>query len=177
MSVRDFGAAVRAADSALVLERDRSAVQLIYGQAYLAAHREHPVAAYHRARFWIIQGKELAEAERLLLAYLSGPELRSGASSRAGAHWRLGQLYDRLDREGDARAVPAGGRSRLAAQAWPPAAYAAAIRDLTFRTAQPPYRSRVTDRHTGSSPQMLARSVPLIPFSGPAASVQGSSAK
>jgi tetratricopeptide (TPR) repeat protein len=64
-----------------------------------AASPAHPVAAYHRARLWIIEGERLAEAERLLLAYLARPERRGGSASRAGAHWRLAQLYDRLDRE------------------------------------------------------------------------------
>ena len=41
----------------------------------------------------------LADAERLLLGYLAGPEWRRGVASRAGAHWRLAQLYERQDRD------------------------------------------------------------------------------
>ena len=62
-----------------------------------AARPEHPIAAYHRARLWVVDGERPAEAERLLRAYLAGPERRGGAASRAGAHWRLGQLYERQD--------------------------------------------------------------------------------
>ena len=68
-----------------------------------AARPDHPVAAYHRARLWIIEGERLAEAERLLLGYLQGPERRGGAASRAGAHWRLAQLYERQDRDDRAK--------------------------------------------------------------------------
>jgi tetratricopeptide (TPR) repeat protein len=64
-----------------------------------AARPGHPVAGYHRARLWIIEGERLVDAERLLLAYLEGPERRGGAASRAGAHWRLAQLYERQDRD------------------------------------------------------------------------------
>jgi tetratricopeptide (TPR) repeat protein len=67
--------------------------------AIYAARPRHPVAAYHRARLWVIEGERLGDAERLLLAYLEGPERRGGAASRAGAHWRLAQLYERQDRD------------------------------------------------------------------------------
>jgi tetratricopeptide (TPR) repeat protein len=70
-----------------------------FTQRIYAAHPGHPVAAYHRARLWVIEGKRLAEAERLLLGYLAVPERRRGLASRAGAHWRLGQLYERQDRD------------------------------------------------------------------------------
>jgi hypothetical protein len=68
-----------------------------------AAFTSHPVAAYHRARLWIIERERPAEAERLLLRYLSGPERRGGKASRAGAHWRLAQLYARQDRDQHAK--------------------------------------------------------------------------
>jgi tetratricopeptide (TPR) repeat protein len=42
MAARDFGAAVRAADSAEALAPDRSAVQLVVGQAYLSHARDNP---------------------------------------------------------------------------------------------------------------------------------------
>ena len=67
------------------------------------ARPSHPVAAYHRARLWIIEEERLAEAERLLLAYLRAPERRGGAASRAGAHWRLAQVYQRQNRDDHAR--------------------------------------------------------------------------
>ena len=67
------------------------------------AFPSHPVAAYHRARLWIIDKERPAEAERLLLRYLSGPERRGGNASRAGAHWRLAQLYARQDRDAHAK--------------------------------------------------------------------------
>jgi len=68
-----------------------------------AARPDDPVAGYHRARLWIIEGERLADAERLLLGYLAYPEQRGGVASRAGAHWRLAQLYERQDREQHAR--------------------------------------------------------------------------
>lgn len=83
------------------LEDDRLREELTNG-VYEAAP-DHPLAAYHRARLWIIEGERLVEAERLLLRYLAGPEQRGGAASRAGAHWRLAQLYERQDREDRAR--------------------------------------------------------------------------
>ncbi|MGI9041395.1 MAG: hypothetical protein ACR2HK_09950 [Gemmatimonadales bacterium] len=78
--------------------RNEDLRESLTAQVY-AAYPDHPVAAYHRARLWVIEGERLQEAERLLLGYLSGPERRGGAASRAGAHWRLGQLYERQDRE------------------------------------------------------------------------------
>jgi tetratricopeptide (TPR) repeat protein len=68
-----------------------------------AARPEDPVAAYHRARLWIIEGDRLPEAEKLLLGYLEGPERRGGAASRAAAHWRLARLYERQNRDELAR--------------------------------------------------------------------------
>jgi len=78
--------------------RNEDLRESLTAQVY-AAYPDHPVAAYHRARLWVIEGERLPEAEHLLLGYLSGPERRGGTASRAGAHWRLGQLYERQDRE------------------------------------------------------------------------------
>lgn len=75
-----------------------AARERLTGRVY-RAHPRHPVAAYHRARLWVMEGERLADAERLLLGYLAGPEWRRGVASRAGAHWRLAQLYERQDRD------------------------------------------------------------------------------
>lgn len=72
-------------------------------QRIYASHPRHPVAQYHRARLWVIEREQPEQAERLLLRYLAGPEWRSGSASRAGAHWRLAQLYERQDREEQAK--------------------------------------------------------------------------
>lgn len=83
---------------AAAAQRDREVREALTHRVY-TARPEHPVAAYHRARLWVIQGERLDDAERLLQGYLAGPELRAGVASRAGAYWRLGQLYDELDRK------------------------------------------------------------------------------
>ena len=72
-------------------------------QRIYAAHADHPVALYHRARLWVTEGERLEEAERLLLRYLDAPEWRAGAATRAGAHWRLAQLYERQDQKAYAK--------------------------------------------------------------------------
>ncbi|HYC32335.1 MAG TPA: hypothetical protein VEB59_08620 [Gemmatimonadales bacterium] len=78
--------------------RDAGRRERLTARLYAARQRD-PLAAYHRARLWIIEGDRLAEAERLLLGYLAAPERRGGAATRAGAHWRLARLYERLDRD------------------------------------------------------------------------------
>ena len=101
-AVPDTGTALLGAFLGAVGSLDDEALREELTAAIYAARPDHPIAAYHRARLWVIEGERLAEAERLLLGYLSGPERRGGAASRAGAHWRLAQLYERQDR--DARA-------------------------------------------------------------------------
>ena len=82
--------------------RDRKRREALTAAVY-RAHPGHPVAAYHRARLWVIERKEPAAAERLLLGYLRRVGPRSGSASPAGAHQRLGQLYARTDRDEEAR--------------------------------------------------------------------------
>ena len=82
--------------------RDRKRREALTAAVY-RAHPGRPVAAYHRARLWVIERKEPAAAERLLLGYLRGVGPRSGSASPAGAHQRLGQLYARTDRDEEAR--------------------------------------------------------------------------
>jgi tetratricopeptide (TPR) repeat protein len=60
-------------------------------------------ARYARARLWVLQGKELPQAISILQAYIAEPE-RPGAPGVAGAHWRLGQAYEKLKRETEALA-------------------------------------------------------------------------
>jgi tetratricopeptide (TPR) repeat protein len=98
-AVPDTGTALLGAFLGAVGSLDDEALREELTAAIYAARPDHPIAAYHRARLWVIEGERLAEAERLLLGYLSGPERRGGAASRAGAHWRLAQLYERQDRD------------------------------------------------------------------------------
>ena len=63
-----------------------------------------PVVRYARARMWVIQGKQLADAVGLLQSYLALPQPPAGAASFGGAHWRLGQAYEKLKREPEALA-------------------------------------------------------------------------
>lgn len=60
-----------------------------------AAQPKDASVRYARARLWILQNRELDRAEALLTEYISLEELPRGAPSIAGAHWRLGQLYEK----------------------------------------------------------------------------------
>jgi tetratricopeptide (TPR) repeat protein len=57
---------------------------------------------YARARLWVIQGKNLEEAVRVLQGYVALPDRPAGAPGPGGAHWRLGQAYEKLRREPEA---------------------------------------------------------------------------
>lgn len=60
-----------------------------------ATHPEDPSVRYARARLWILQNRELERAEAILTEYIDLEELPRGAPARAGAHWRLGQVYEK----------------------------------------------------------------------------------
>lgn len=65
-----------------------------------AQHPGDPSVRYSRARLWILQGRNLDQAEAILTEYISAAELPPDAPSKAGAHWRLGQAYEmRGDRD------------------------------------------------------------------------------
>lgn len=57
-------------------------------------HPGDPSVRYSRARLWILQGRNLDEAETILTGYIALRELPWDAPSKAGAHWRLGQVYE-----------------------------------------------------------------------------------
>ncbi|NIR44380.1 MAG: tetratricopeptide repeat protein [Gemmatimonadetes bacterium] len=65
------------------------------------ANPEDPRAKYYRARLWALQGRNLEEAERLLIDYLAA-EWRPRSPSPAGAHWRLGLVYEKQGRVAEA---------------------------------------------------------------------------
>jgi tetratricopeptide (TPR) repeat protein len=58
---------------------------------------------YARARLWTIQGKELPKAEAIFRDLLSRDPMPPGIGA-AGAHWRLGQIYEKTGRQNEALA-------------------------------------------------------------------------
>ncbi len=99
----DSGAALMGALLAAAGALKEDGVREDLTERIYAAHSGHPIAMYHRARLWVIERERLEEAERLLVRYLHAPEWRAGYASRAGAQWRLGQLYERQEKGMQAR--------------------------------------------------------------------------
>jgi tetratricopeptide (TPR) repeat protein len=60
-----------------------------------AALPNDPIVRYARARLWVVQGKQLTDAVALLQAYIALPDPPMGGASVGGAHWRLGQAYEK----------------------------------------------------------------------------------
>jgi tetratricopeptide (TPR) repeat protein len=69
-----------------------------------AAFPDDLFARYARARLWVIQGKQLPDAAALFQAYIALPERPANGPSLGGAHWRLGQAYEKMRREPEALA-------------------------------------------------------------------------
>ncbi len=107
------GYAVGTATSAVANVSDIAVSERLVAQLY-AAHPDDPRVSYARARIWALQGQELDKAERILLAYVELPELPRFAPSHAGAHWRLGVVYEKQGRKNEALA-----RYRTAAEMEP----------------------------------------------------------
>jgi tetratricopeptide (TPR) repeat protein len=87
------GTAVRVEDDALAEE--------LVGKLY-AAQAEDPRAQYYRARLWAMQGRNLEQAEQLLLGYAKLTEPPPFGASIAGARWRLGLVYEKQERKQEA---------------------------------------------------------------------------
>ncbi len=66
---------------------------------------DDPRARYTRARLWALQGRNLEQAEDIFLEYLALSEYPPESPSKAGAYWRLGQVYEKQDRVEDALRV------------------------------------------------------------------------
>ncbi|MEP6687609.1 MAG: hypothetical protein ABJC36_04620 [Gemmatimonadales bacterium] len=107
MAARDFDAAVDAADSAAALGSDRSAVQLVVGQAYLSHARDHPslgaIGKVKKGRAAVERAIELdpgnLDARTTLLQFLvQAPGLVGG--SREGARAQAREIERRDRRRG-----------------------------------------------------------------------------
>ncbi len=107
------GYAVGTATSVVANVEDLALSERLVAQLY-AAQPDDPRVSYAGARIWALQGQELDKAEPLLLAYVELPELPRFAPSHAGAHWRLGTVYEKQERKSDALA-----RYRAAAEMEP----------------------------------------------------------
>ncbi len=97
------GYAVGTATAVVASVEDLALSERLVAQLY-AAHPDDPRVSYSRARIWALQGQELDRAEQFLLAYIELPELPDFAPSHAGAHWRLGTVYEKQGRKSDALA-------------------------------------------------------------------------
>lgn len=97
------GYAVGTATSVVANVEDLALSERLVAQLY-AAYADDPRVSYARARIWALEGQELDKAEQLLLAYIDLPELPRFAPSHAGAHWRLGTVYEKQGRKSDALA-------------------------------------------------------------------------
>jgi TolA-binding protein len=64
---------------------------------------DDPRARFQRARLWITQAKQLADAEKLLMDYVAAASLPPRSPSRATAMWWLGQGYEKQRRKDAAR--------------------------------------------------------------------------
>ena len=69
-----------------------------------AAFPDDVFARYARARLWVIQGKQLPDAAAVLQGYIALPQRPANGPSLGGAHWRLGQAYEKMRREPEALA-------------------------------------------------------------------------
>lgn len=74
-------------------------------QAAFSRFPGDPRVRFQRARLWITQGKQLAEAETLLREYLAMPTLPVRSPSKATVQWWLGQGYEKQGRIKDALAA------------------------------------------------------------------------
>jgi tetratricopeptide (TPR) repeat protein len=66
------------------------------------AHPDDVRARYFRGRLWAMQGRYLEEAEAIFVDYIARDELPPFAPSVAGAHWRLGLVYEKQGRKPEA---------------------------------------------------------------------------
>jgi hypothetical protein len=64
-----------------------------------------PRAWFQRARLWIIQAKNLGEAERVLMEYVALASMPPRSPSKATVMWWLGQGYEKEGRRADALAT------------------------------------------------------------------------
>lgn len=71
--------------------------------AVVAAQPEALGAWYQIGRTAVMSGQRLAQGEAAFKRYLAGTP-GAGDPPLAAAHWRLGMLYERMDRKADARA-------------------------------------------------------------------------
>lgn len=82
-----------------------AATQLVIHEGFRAASAADPTSSelrYQVGRFAAVTGSHLEEAEQALTAYLAAPP-PAGAPSHAAAAWRLGQVYERMNRADRAR--------------------------------------------------------------------------
>jgi TolA-binding protein len=74
-------------------------------QAVYSRFPNDPRAAFQRARLWVTQGKQLADAERILREYVASSNLPARSPSKGTAQWWLGQGYEKQGRVKDALAA------------------------------------------------------------------------
>lgn len=101
---RDTTGLVRAAlvNAAQQAKKDAEKEKLT-ARLYAAFPDDH-IVRYARARLWVVQGKQLTDAVRLLQQYIALPNPPMGGASVGGAHWRLGQALEKLGRGPEALA-------------------------------------------------------------------------
>ncbi len=89
-----------AAGTATTVKNDALAERLV--SRLYQANSSDPRAQYYRARLWALQGRSLEDAERLLVAYIAQDERPPNGPSFAGAHWRLGLVFEKQGRTDEA---------------------------------------------------------------------------
>ncbi|MFQ6046809.1 MAG: tetratricopeptide repeat protein [Gemmatimonadales bacterium] len=93
-----LGIAAGALDSSM----ERSLALYRMFRDVIAEEPDNLPAHYQVGKFGVLTGTDMEVAERSLLFYLEN-ERPPDAPSHASAHWRLGMLYERMDRRDDAR--------------------------------------------------------------------------
>ncbi len=88
------GYAVGTATAAATNVKDETLNEQLIARLY-EAHPDDARVGYARARLWAIQGRELDKAEKILKAFVEIDELPPFSPSHAGAHWRLGLVYEK----------------------------------------------------------------------------------
>ncbi len=95
------GYAAGTATNAAATVKSETLSEKLVAQLY-QAHASDPRVRYARARLWALQGTNLDEAAKILEAYVTLPELPPFSPAIAGAHWRLGVVYEKQGRKNEA---------------------------------------------------------------------------